>query len=113
METKYAYVCHAEMNAVMNKNSQSLNGATVYVTMFPCNECAKLLIQSGIKEVVYFEGKLIESVAQSPAPATGGGNSDSSAAVGRGRSSRLESSYGDVHASCGQCMPSQCLEFRV
>ena len=58
METKYAYVCHAEMNAIMNKNSQSLHGATVYVTMYPCNECAKLIIQSGIKEVVYFEGKL-------------------------------------------------------
>ena len=58
METKYAYVCHAEMNAIMNKNSQSLDGATLYVTMYPCNECAKLIIQSGIKEVVYFEGKL-------------------------------------------------------
>ncbi|ACO69854.1 ytidine and deoxycytidylated deaminase zinc-binding protein [Micromonas commoda] len=58
METKYAYVCHAEMNAIMNKNSQSLHGATVYVTMYPCNECAKLIIQSGIREVVYFEGKL-------------------------------------------------------
>ena len=52
-ETKYAYVCHAEMNAIMNKNSQSLHGATVYVTMYPCNECAKLIIQSGIREVVY------------------------------------------------------------
>ena len=58
METKYAYVCHAEMNAIMNKNSQSLHGATLYVTMYPCNECAKLIIQSGIREVVYFEGKL-------------------------------------------------------
>ena len=57
LETKYAYVCHAEMNAIMNKNSQSLAGATLYVTMYPCNECAKLVIQSGIKEVVYFEGK--------------------------------------------------------
>ena len=57
MDTKYAYVCHAEMNAIMNKNAQNLAGASLYVTMYPCNECAKLVIQSGIKEVVYFEGK--------------------------------------------------------
>lgn len=57
MDTKYAYVCHAEMNAIMNKNAQSLDGASLYVTMYPCNECAKLVIQSGIKEVVFFEGK--------------------------------------------------------
>lgn len=57
MDTKYAYVCHAEMNAIMNKNAQNLDGASLYVTMYPCNECAKLVIQSGIKEVVYFEGK--------------------------------------------------------
>lgn len=57
LETKYAYVCHAEMNAIMNKNAQSLDGASLYVTMYPCNECAKLVIQSGIKEVVFFEGK--------------------------------------------------------
>ena len=57
MDTKYAYVCHAEMNAIMNKNAQNLDGASLYVTMYPCNECAKLIIQSGIKEVVYFEGK--------------------------------------------------------
>jgi dCMP deaminase len=57
METKYAYVCHAEMNAIMNKNAQNLRGASLYVTMYPCNECAKLIIQSGIREVIYFEGK--------------------------------------------------------
>ena len=71
METKYAYVCHAEMNAIMNKNSQSLHGATVYVTMYPCNECAKLIIQSGIREVVYFEGKL--PMARGGARRMGGG----------------------------------------
>ena len=59
MDTKYAYVCHAEMNAIMNKNAQNLDGASLYVTMYPCNECAKLVIQSGIKEVVYFEGKYV------------------------------------------------------
>ena len=72
METKYAYVCHAEMNAIMNKNSQSLHGATVYVTMYPCNECAKLIIQSGIREVVYFEGKL--PMARGGARRVGGGD---------------------------------------
>ena len=48
----------AQMNAIMNKNSQNLVGATLYVTMYPCNECAKLMIQAGIREVVYCEGKL-------------------------------------------------------
>lgn len=57
MDTKYPYVCHAEMNAIMNKNSETVQGASLYVTMYPCNECAKLIIQSGISEVVYFEGK--------------------------------------------------------
>lgn len=57
LATKYPYVCHAEMNAVLNKNTASLAGAKIYVTMFPCNECAKLLIQAGIKEVIYFESK--------------------------------------------------------
>ena len=58
LETKYAYVCHAEMNAIMNKNSASVAGGSLFVTMYPCNECAKLVIQAGIKEVVYYEGKI-------------------------------------------------------
>jgi dCMP deaminase len=57
LQTKYPYVCHAEMNAVMNKNQSSLVGSKIYVTMFPCNECSKILIQAGIKEVVYYEAK--------------------------------------------------------
>ena len=52
LNTKYPYVVHAEPNAILNSTS-SLKGATLYVTLFPCNECAKLIIQSGIKEVVY------------------------------------------------------------
>lgn len=55
-ESKYAYVVHAEANAILNSTS-SLEGSTLYVTLFPCNECVKLLIQSGIKEVVYYEDK--------------------------------------------------------
>lgn len=52
LNTKYPYVVHAEPNAILNCTS-SLKGATIYVTLFPCNECAKLIIQSGIKHVVY------------------------------------------------------------
>ena len=53
LHTKYPYVCHAEMNAIMNKNSTKLNGCRMFVTLFPCNDCAKLIIQSGISEVIY------------------------------------------------------------
>ena len=52
LNNKYPYVVHAEANAILN-SSGNLKGATVYVTLFPCNECAKLLIQSGIKHIVY------------------------------------------------------------
>ena len=55
LETKYLYVCHAEMNAILNYRGsrKELEGAKIYVDLFPCNECAKLIIQSGIKEVIY------------------------------------------------------------
>lgn len=55
LETKYLYVCHAEMNAVLNYrgNRKELENAKIYVDLFPCNECAKIIIQAGIKEVVY------------------------------------------------------------
>ena len=52
LDSKYPYVVHAEPNAILNCTS-SLKGATLYVTLFPCNECAKLIIQAGIKEIVY------------------------------------------------------------
>lgn len=55
LATKYPYVCHAEMNAILNKNAANVAAATLYVTMFPCNECSKLLIQAGIREVVFYE----------------------------------------------------------
>jgi len=59
VENKHFYVCHAEMNAIINANPAHLKGSTIYVTLFPCNECAKLIIQTGIKEVVYasYKGK--------------------------------------------------------
>lgn len=57
LETKYLYVCHAELNAILNNDSGSLKGAIIYVTLFPCNECTKAIIQSGIKEIVYLSDK--------------------------------------------------------
>lgn len=57
LETKYAYVCHSELNAILNNDSGSLKNTSIYVTLFPCNECAKAIIQSGIREVVYLEDK--------------------------------------------------------
>ncbi len=59
LNTKYLYVCHAEMNAILNYRGsrKDLEGAKVYVDLFPCNECAKLIIQAGIKEVIYLSDK--------------------------------------------------------
>ncbi|KAK1886113.1 Deoxycytidylate deaminase [Dissostichus eleginoides] len=61
LDTKYPYVCHAELNAIMNKNSADVKGCSMYVALFPCNECAKLIIQAGIKEVVYLSDKYHDS----------------------------------------------------
>ena len=55
--TKYPYVCHAELNAILNAGGNSLKGCRIYVALFPCNECAKAIIQCGIKEVVYISDK--------------------------------------------------------
>ncbi len=62
LDTKYAYVVHAEPNAILNATSD-LTNATLYVTLFPCNECAKLIIQSGIKEIVYVSDKYFDTDA--------------------------------------------------
>ena len=56
-DTKYQFVVHAELNAILNASGKNLFGSTVYVALFPCNECAKAIIQSGIKEVVYLSDK--------------------------------------------------------
>ena len=63
LNTKYPYVCHAEMNAILNYrgNKKDLEHAKIYVDLFPCNECAKIIIQSGIKEVVYLSNKYADS----------------------------------------------------
>ncbi len=59
LKTKYLYVCHAEMNAILNYRGsrKELENARIYVDLFPCNECAKLIIQAGIKEVIYLSDK--------------------------------------------------------
>lgn len=53
IDVKYTYVVHAELNAILNSMGRDMRGATIYVLMFPCNECAKAIIQVGIKEVVF------------------------------------------------------------
>ena len=56
LDTKYPYVCHAELNAILN-SIKDIKGCTLYVTLYPCNECAKAIIQSGIKKLVYHTNK--------------------------------------------------------
>lgn len=62
LDTKYPYVVHAELNAILN-SKVDLTGCTIFVTMFPCNECSKAIIQSGIKHMVYLTNKYPDSVA--------------------------------------------------
>ena len=57
LDTKYPYVTHSELNAILNYRGGSLEGTKLYVTLFPCNECAKAIIQAGIKTVVYADDK--------------------------------------------------------
>ena len=63
LDTKYPYVCHAELNAILNYRGsrKDLEDARIYVDLFPCNECAKAIIQSGIKEVIYLSDKYASS----------------------------------------------------
>ena len=63
LDTKYVYVCHAELNAILNSGGRVLKGAKLYVALFPCNECAKAIIQSGINEVIYISDKYADSDA--------------------------------------------------
>ncbi len=62
-DTKYPFVVHAELNAILNCNGKSLKDASIYVALFPCNECAKAIIQSGIREVVYLSDKYASTAA--------------------------------------------------
>ena len=63
IDTKYPYVVHAELNAILNAHGRDLQGSRLYVALFPCNECAKAIIQSGVKEVLYLSDKYAESMA--------------------------------------------------
>lgn len=63
LDSKYLYVCHAEFNAILNtRNGSALQGCRCYVTLFPCNECAKAIIQVGIKEIIYLDDKYHDTV---------------------------------------------------
>ncbi len=61
-DTKYPYVVHAELNAILNANGRDLRGSRIYVALFPCNECAKAIIQSGVREVVFLSEKYKDSM---------------------------------------------------
>ena len=61
-DTKYPYVVHAELNAILNANGRDLRGSRIYVALFPCNECAKAIIQSGVSEVIYLSDKYRDSM---------------------------------------------------
>lgn len=61
LDTKYPYVVHAERNAILNAHGRDLTDCTIYVSLFPCNECAKEIIQSGIRKVVYVSDKYADS----------------------------------------------------
>ena len=63
LDTKYIYVCHAELNAILNYEGPSMRGAKIYTTLFPCNECTKALIQVGISEVIYLDNLYPDSAS--------------------------------------------------
>lgn len=63
LETKYPYVCHAELNAILNNVGFNLENCKIYVPLFPCNECCKAIIQCGIREVIYISDKYAETDA--------------------------------------------------
>lgn len=61
LDTKYVYVTHSELNAILNFRGGTLEGSRIYVTLFPCNECTKAIIQSGISEIVYDDDKYADT----------------------------------------------------
>lgn len=64
LDSKYLYVCHAEFNAILNTRiGSTLKGCRIYVTLFPCNECAKAIIQTGIKEIIFIDNKYADSIS--------------------------------------------------
>ena len=63
LEKKYVYTVHSELNAILNFRGGSLEGSKMYVTLFPCNECAKAIIQAGIRELIYDQDKYADTAA--------------------------------------------------
>lgn len=63
LDTKYLYVAHSELNAILNYRGKGLDGSKIYVSLFPCNECAKAIIQAGIKTVIYSDDKYAKTPA--------------------------------------------------
>jgi dCMP deaminase len=63
LDTKYPFICHAELNAILNNIGMSLKGCKIYTALFPCNECTKAIIQAGITEVIYLSDKYASSDA--------------------------------------------------
>lgn len=61
LDTKYLYVCHAELNALLNYTGTNLRGSKIYTTLFPCNECTKAIIQSGIRKIIYLSDKYADT----------------------------------------------------
>lgn len=65
LDSKYLYVCHAEFNAILNtRDGSALQDCRIYVTLFPCNECAKAIIQTGIKEIIFLDDKYHDHVEE-------------------------------------------------
>lgn len=61
LDTKYPFVCHAELNAILNYRGNDMKNSRVYTTLFPCNECTKAMIQKGIKEIIYLADKYADT----------------------------------------------------
>ena len=65
LDSKYLYVCHAEFNAILNtRDGSALKDCAIYVTLFPCNECSKAIVQTGIKEIIYADDKYHDTLQQ-------------------------------------------------
>lgn len=63
LDTKYFFVAHSELNAILNYRGLGLDGSKIYVSLFPCNECAKAIIQAGIKTIIYADDKYAKTPA--------------------------------------------------
>ncbi|XP_057233877.1 deoxycytidylate deaminase isoform X3 [Malurus melanocephalus] len=104
LETKYPYVCHAELNAIMNKNSADVKGCSMYVALFPCNECAKLIIQAGIKEVIFMSDKYHDTTEMTAARRMFDLAGNSSQSVTRSSLTLIQLTADQVKSFCELCL---------